>query len=142
MCVVHAVSRPKFGARSRVHPFLCSDFCSCSSTANTADSLTSCACRWAVQVEPRNEALRKRLQEVQLTRAYDGPTVPFKLESERQTNPFLRPDSAAIRAVLDLMEASNQEVFAALRRHKDAQAGWLGWAAMQLHPLASYLRLA
>jgi hydroxyacylglutathione hydrolase len=93
-------------------------------------------------VDPSNKELKARLQQIELTTSCEGATIPCSLHQERQTNPFLRPDSAAIRAKLDMDDGSSDaEVFAALRAHKDAQAGVLGWTAMKAYPVASYFGL-
>jgi hydroxyacylglutathione hydrolase len=51
--------------------------------------------RFAVTVEPENERLRQRFDTVQQARASLQPTVPFRLEEELATNPFLRARDAA-----------------------------------------------
>lgn len=76
--------------------------------------------RFALTVEPDNAALLKRMRQVDAARAQGLPTVPSLLRDERATNPFLRPESASIRARLGLPEAANQDVFAELRRRKDS----------------------
>ena len=61
--------------------------------------------RFAVTVEPENEALAARLAAVEAARAAGEATVPTSIGEERATNPFLRADSAAelgrIRALKD-----------------------------------------
>lgn len=61
--------------------------------------------RFAVTVEPDNQALAKRLAEVEAMRARGEPTVPTSIGAERATNPFLRASTAArlgeIRALKD-----------------------------------------
>ena len=52
-------------------------------------------------------------------RASGKPTLPTSLVQELHTNPFLRVNSPEIRAHLGMEEASEAEVFAALRRMKD-----------------------
>ena len=52
-------------------------------------------------------------------RAANEPTVPTSIGLERRTNPFLRPDSADLRATLEMPDADNVAVFAATRRRKD-----------------------
>jgi hydroxyacylglutathione hydrolase len=90
-------------------------------------------------VDPSNTELKARLQQIELTVSYEAAMIPCTLHQERQTNPFLRPDSAVIRAKLDMDDgSSDEEVFAALRAHKDAQAGVVGWTAMKAYPVASY----
>ncbi|WP_376100017.1 hydroxyacylglutathione hydrolase [Roseomonas sp. CCTCC AB2023176] len=51
--------------------------------------------RFAVTVEPDNEALRARAEEVRRLRAEGKATVPTTLAQERATNPFLRARDVA-----------------------------------------------
>ena len=46
--------------------------------------------RFALTVEPGNSDLKKRFQKVEALRKQNQPTVPFYLEEELLTNPFLR----------------------------------------------------
>jgi len=78
--------------------------------------------RFAEQVEPGNEAVRSQLVGVIAQRKRGDATVPSTIGEEKQTNPFLRTDSAEIRMRLSptLSEnASAAQVFAALRAAKD-----------------------
>lgn len=52
--------------------------------------------RFALGIEPANEALRLRLQQVAALRASDRPSLPVALASELACNPFLRVDSDAL----------------------------------------------
>lgn len=47
---------------------------------------------FAQQVDPHNPLLEQRKKEVQALRAHHLPSVPVMLETELQTNPFLRCD--------------------------------------------------
>ena len=49
--------------------------------------------RFAVTVEPDNEALRRRYEEVRAARAAGVATVPTTIGLERETNPFMRASS-------------------------------------------------
>jgi hydroxyacylglutathione hydrolase len=75
--------------------------------------------RFALTVEPNNAALNARMAEVRVTRAEGRPTLPSNMGLEKQTNPFLRADSAEIRRSLGLETADNVAVFAETRRRKD-----------------------
>ena len=66
---------------------------------------TQANARFALSVEPDNEALRARAEEVDRLRAQGLATLPVSLGVERATNPFLRARSA--------------EEFGARRRAKD-----------------------
>ncbi|MGI9501495.1 MAG: hydroxyacylglutathione hydrolase [Geminicoccaceae bacterium] len=84
-----------------------------------AHEYTQSNARFALTVDPGNEALKARAIEVDRQRAAGAPTVPTKLGQERATNPFLRPDDPAIRRELGMEQASDVEVFAEIRRRKD-----------------------
>ena len=76
--------------------------------------------RFALTVENGNPALIGRMKSVDRRRAENLPTVPFTIQEELQTNPFLRPESLEIRQVLGMPDAPNQEIFQELRSRKDA----------------------
>ena len=75
---------------------------------------------FAISIEPGNQALVDRVQRVKDTRAKGLPTVPSTLADEMATNPYLRPSSPEIRATLDMQGATDAQVFAEIRRRKDA----------------------
>ena len=75
--------------------------------------------RFALTMEPNNAALRARVAEVGALRAQGLPTVPSTLALEKATNPFLRPDSAELRAPLGMAGEPTVDVFAETRRRKD-----------------------
>jgi len=75
--------------------------------------------RFAMTLEPSNPALIKRMRNVDAARARQTPTVPSTIGLEKQTNPFLRADSAEIRHALGLIHASDVDVFAEMRKRKD-----------------------
>ncbi len=76
--------------------------------------------RFALSVDPENPALRARAAEVERLRGAGQPTIPSTMGQERATNPFLRVRDPAIRAGLRMVDAGDAEVFAELRRRKDA----------------------
>ncbi len=76
--------------------------------------------KFALSVEPGNEALKRRKQEVDALRAQNKPTLPVTLAQELATNPFLRVESPEIRRNLGVpADVSNAKVFEELRRRKD-----------------------
>ena len=75
--------------------------------------------KFAVTVDPTNEELQARLNEVEALRADGKPTVPTTLQVELNTNPFLRAGDPAIRAHLGMENATDAEVFAEIRHRKD-----------------------
>jgi hydroxyacylglutathione hydrolase len=84
-----------------------------------AHEYTQSNARFALTLEPHNRALVERAAEVEKLRAANLPTVPTTIGLERQTNPFLRPDSTELRATLGMLDADNVTVFAETRRRKD-----------------------
>ncbi|MBF0287350.1 MAG: hydroxyacylglutathione hydrolase [SAR324 cluster bacterium] len=53
--------------------------------------------QFALSVEPGNQTLQEKMTQVQEIRSKGGYTTPSTLESEKQTNPFLRCDSTEIQ---------------------------------------------
>ena len=89
-----------------------------------AHEYTQANARFALSVEPQNEALTERAREVDARRARNQPTVPTTMGIEKATNPFLRPMSPEIGANVgvdgtDPGEADLVEVFARTRALKD-----------------------
>lgn len=74
---------------------------------------------FAQTVEPHNERLDRRVDRVKELRKKKLSTVPFRLQEELATNPFLRTGNARIQEHLDLAGAAEVQVFAALRKMKD-----------------------
>ncbi len=81
---------------------------------------TQANARFALSVDPDNADLRARAGEIDALRANGEATVPTTIGRELATNPFLRPDDAAIRNHLGMQSASDAEVFAEIRRRKDS----------------------
>ena len=86
-----------------------------------AHEYTQANARFALSVEPDNQALINRIREVNSSRARNKPTVPTTLGLEKATNPFLRPMSPeiAINVGLDAEGVDLVEVFARTRALKD-----------------------
>ncbi len=79
--------------------------------------------RFAVTIEPNNLDLEARIAEVAQLRAAGKPTLPSTIGVERATNPFLRAASRRRRRATGMEQAEPAEVFAELRRRKDAFTG-------------------
>lgn len=75
--------------------------------------------KFALSVESSNEILQERAKEVAGLRAADRFTLPTTLTIELATNPFLRTDSAEIKASLGLANADPTAVFTELRERKN-----------------------
>lgn len=75
--------------------------------------------RFALTIDPENSLLLARGREITEKRANNQWTIPFTLEQELATSPFLRATDLNIRKNLGLENASDIEVFAEIRRRKD-----------------------
>lgn len=75
--------------------------------------------RFAVTVDPDNPALARRAEEIKAARDRGEATVPFTLDEDRRTNPFLRADDPAVQAAVGMGGADPAAVFAEIRRRKD-----------------------
>jgi len=75
--------------------------------------------KFALSVDPNNQALIARSKHVESLRAEGKPTVPSTLQEELETNPFLRAADKDIRALLNMQSAADEDVFAEIRRRKD-----------------------
>lgn len=75
--------------------------------------------RFALTVEPGNQALQARAAQVEELLAQDRATLPTTIGAECAENPFLRPDSPEIQANLAMQGRPLNEVFAEIRRRKD-----------------------
>lgn len=71
--------------------------------------------RFALEVDPQNQALVERAARIEA----GAPCTPATLAEEKATNPFLRLADPALRTHLDLAEASDRAVFAALRDRRN-----------------------
>lgn len=76
--------------------------------------------RFALTVDPGNPALAARANRINAAEETGTPTVPSRLDEELATNPFLRAADPAIRKLLKMTSATDAEVFAEIRRRKDA----------------------
>jgi hydroxyacylglutathione hydrolase len=76
-------------------------------------------CRFALTVEPENEALQARAAEVAELAERGDPALPTTIAQELATNPFLRPSSPAIQQRLGMEGRELWEIFGEIRRRKD-----------------------
>jgi hydroxyacylglutathione hydrolase len=84
-----------------------------------AHEYTQANAAFALSVEPDNQNLQARSEEIASLRAKGVPTVPTTIGLEKATNPFLRPDSADLQKTLGMAGGDLVEVFAETRRRKD-----------------------
>ena len=80
---------------------------------------TAANARFAITVDPQNDALKERIKMIEALRLHNQPTVPSLLSEELATNPFLRANNPEIRQHLGMVAADNQSVFAEIRARKD-----------------------
>jgi hydroxyacylglutathione hydrolase len=75
--------------------------------------------KFALTIDPNNEALVLRAMEIERLRADNKPTLPTTIGVEKATNPFLRASDGNIRENLNMANATDGEVFAEIRHRKD-----------------------
>lgn len=76
--------------------------------------------RFALSVEPDNQALQTRMKNIKQLRADNLPTVPSTIGAELATNPFFREQSLSLQTHLKMTGKSPVEIFTALRKIKDS----------------------
>ncbi|MEZ5778280.1 MAG: hydroxyacylglutathione hydrolase [Paracoccaceae bacterium] len=80
---------------------------------------TAANARFALTIEPQNDALVTRAEEVKNARANNRATVPSLLSEELKTNPFLRAGRAEVKAAIGMTDATDAQAFAEIRGRKD-----------------------
>jgi hydroxyacylglutathione hydrolase len=75
--------------------------------------------RFALSIDPDNEALKARAAEVTALRKAARPTIPFNLGEDKKANPFMRADAPELARHYGLEGAEPGEIFAAIRKGKD-----------------------
>lgn len=76
--------------------------------------------RFAMTIEPGNNDLISRGEEIAAARAAGRATVPTTLAQELATNPFLRADVAAVKTAVALADGDPVSVFAEVRKRRDS----------------------
>nr|WP_321455603.1 hydroxyacylglutathione hydrolase [uncultured Cohaesibacter sp.] len=74
---------------------------------------------FCLTIEPENELLQQRMEDVRDMRAKGLPTVPSTILDELTTNVFLRANDADLKQSLGMADAEDWEVFAEIRTRKD-----------------------
>lgn len=75
--------------------------------------------KFSLNLEPNNEALMDRAEEVNRLRAEGKATIPVLLGREKLYNPFLRADMPEVAAAVRMKGASAIDVFSELRERKN-----------------------
>ncbi|MDJ0628011.1 MAG: hydroxyacylglutathione hydrolase [Rhodobacter sp.] len=81
---------------------------------------TASNARFALTIEPDNPALQARAEATNAAVETGRPTVPSTLAEEKATNPFLRAGLSEVKAAIGMDGRADAEVFAEIRRRKDA----------------------
>jgi hydroxyacylglutathione hydrolase len=88
-----------------------------------AHEYTQSNLRFALAVEPGSIAVQRRSENVAQDRARGRATIPTTIQTELQTNPFLRWDAPAVRAAaasrLGHVPTDAVETFTAIREWKN-----------------------
>jgi hydroxyacylglutathione hydrolase len=84
-----------------------------------AHEYTQSNARFALTVEPNNQALIARARTIDEMRARGEPTVPSTMGEEVATNPFLRADRPELLAAAGLGGLDPVAAFGEVRRRKD-----------------------
>jgi len=74
---------------------------------------------FAFGIEPGNQDVKDRLDQIRQLQQQGKPTVPSSILLERTTNCFLRTGTPELKMALGMPRAQAVEVFAELRRRKD-----------------------
>jgi len=88
-----------------------------------AHEYTQANLRFALAIEPNNEALINYSYKVNALRAKDQATIPTSIEIEKQINPFFRSHKLAVQTSAkrfdNSIQATNLDTFTTIRRWKD-----------------------
>jgi hydroxyacylglutathione hydrolase len=84
-----------------------------------AHEYTEANARFALTIEPQNVALQNRYQQVLERRQKGLYTVPSLLQTELDTNPFLRPHIAEVQSSTKTQGVDKESVFSRIRSLKD-----------------------
>ena len=74
---------------------------------------------FALSLEPKNEKLKKKIENIKNRRSKGLSTIPTTLGEEKILNPFLRFDNDAFIKSIGLEKKSNIENFRVIREMKD-----------------------
>ena len=88
-------------------------------TVCSGHEYTAANARFAVTIEPDNQALEDRTAAISAARAAGQPTVPSTLAEELATNPFLRAGLSEVKSAIGMDGQDDVAVFAEIRQRKD-----------------------
>jgi hydroxyacylglutathione hydrolase len=84
---------------------------------------TEANARFALTIERDNPILKDRAEHVAKLSAERRPTLPTTIAAELAANPFLRAEEPSVKAAVGMPDADPADVFAEIRRRKDAFRG-------------------
>ena len=76
--------------------------------------------KFARSVDPDNRSINEKISSIIRKRDKRYPSDPSTIDEECAINPFLRTAERAIRSAVNLPDAADDTVFAALRKRKDS----------------------
>ena len=76
--------------------------------------------KFAIFVDPYNKKLQDRLLFIKKLRAKNLPTVPSTIESELETNPFMRVNCPEFRSFLKMEQDEPDVILGRLRKRRDS----------------------
>ena len=76
--------------------------------------------QFAISVDPYNKKLQDRLLSIIKLRAKNLPTVPSTIESELETNPFMRVNCPEFRSFLKMEQDEPHVILGRLRKRRDS----------------------
>ena len=74
---------------------------------------------FCLTIEPENENLKLRIEEIKKLRSTNTPTIPSLLSDELITNSFLRAELDEVKKSINLDGLDALEVFTEIRKRKD-----------------------
>lgn len=80
---------------------------------------TATNAKFALTIEPDHPAVKARADAVFAARERGEHTVPSILGDEVATNPYLRADDEALKSAIGMPLATDEEIFAEVRKRKD-----------------------
>ena len=84
-----------------------------------AHEYTQANAAFAITVDPDNQALITRMNEIDALRQNNQPTVPSTIGLEKATNPFLRPEETGVQKAVGMVGEDTVSVFREIRQRKD-----------------------
>ena len=75
--------------------------------------------KFCISLEPNNNELNKKYEEILNLRNDKKPTIPFNLGEEKKLNPFLKFDNQEFKNSINLNNSNEIETFKFVRNKKD-----------------------